>query len=123
MMNRPKKICSFATVLVACLSLSACRSAFVRTSIINHTGNTVRLIEVDYPSASFGTQQIADGETFQYRFKILDTGPVKISFTSADNSVESFTGPTLTQGQQGSLTITLERGGKVTWTPELSTAK
>jgi hypothetical protein len=123
MMIRPRKICRFATVLVACLSLSACRSAFVQTSIINHTGNTVRLIEVDYPSASFGTQQIAGGETFQYHFKILDSGPVKIAFTGADNNVHSFTGPTLTQGQQGSLTITLERDGKVTWTPELFTAK
>ena len=110
-------------MLVACLSLSACRSAFVRTAIVNHTGNAVRLIEVDYPSASFGTQQIADNETFNYRFKILDSGPVKISFTDANNTPRSSTGPTLTQGQQGSLIITLERDGKVTWTPELSAAK
>lgn len=110
-------------MLVACLSLSACRSAFVRTTIVNHTGNAVRLIEVDYPSASFGTQQIAGNETFNYRFKILDSGPVKISFTGADNKVASSTGPTLTQGQQGSLIITLERDGKVTWTPELSAPK
>jgi hypothetical protein len=109
--------------LFACLSLSACRSAFVQTAIVNHTGGAVRLIEVDYPSASFGTQQIAGGSTYQYRFKIQDSGPAKITYTEADNTVRTSTGPTLNEGQQGSLSITLERGGEVTWTPELSPSK
>lgn len=112
-----------SATLFACLSLSGCRSPFVQTAIVNHSGGTVRLIEVDYPSASFGTQQIADGATYQYRFKIQDSGPVKITFTGADNSVCNSTGPTLNEGEQGSLTITLESGGKVTWTPELSSSK
>lgn len=112
-----------SAALLACLTLSACRSAFVQTAIMNHSGAPVRLIEVDYPSASFGTQQIADGSTFQYRFKIQDSGSVKITYTGADNSVRTSTGPTLTEGQRGSLTITLERGGKVAWSPELSSSK
>ena len=112
-----------SAALLACLGLSACRSAFVQTAIENHTGATVRLIEVDYPSASFGTQQIADGATYQYRFKILDSGPVKVIYTGGDNSVRTSTGPTLKEGEQGSLTITLEGGGKVTWTPQLSSSK
>jgi hypothetical protein len=123
MMIRSKKICISSAALLACLSLSACRSAFVQTAIVNHTGNTVRLVEVDYPSASFGTQEIANGVTFNYRFKVQDSGPVKITYTDPANNVHTDTGPVLNQGQQGSLTIALEANGKVTWTPELSTLK
>jgi hypothetical protein len=112
-----------AGVLSLCLTLAACRSAFVQTAIVNHTGGAVRLIEVDYPSASFGTEQIALDATYQYRFKIQDSGPVTISFTTADKKVHTSTGPTLTQGQQGSLAITLGVNGTVTWSPELSPSR
>jgi hypothetical protein len=122
-MIRLKKTWISSAALLACLSTSACRSAFVQTEIVNHSGGTVRLIEVDYPSASFGTQQILDGSTFQYRFKVQDSGPVKITYTSAGNSVRTSTGPTLSEGEQGSLTIMLESDGKVTWQPALSASK
>ncbi|MGC2161791.1 MAG: hypothetical protein WA634_07790 [Silvibacterium sp.] len=115
-----KKPCICALAFLASLSLSACRSAFVQTAIVNHTGGEVQLIEVDYPSASFGTQQIANSATYHYRFKILDSGNVKISYTGADNKVYSVTGPNLTQGQQGTLAIVLDGNGKVTWTPKLT---
>lgn len=115
-----RKALTAAIALAACLPLSACRSAFVQASIINHTGGPVQLIEVDYPDASFGTQQIASGDTYQYRFKILDSGPIKISFTGADHKPHTATGPSVHQGQQGKLVITLDKGGNVDWTPELS---
>jgi hypothetical protein len=122
-MSPLKKTCLFAATFLACLSLSACRSAFVQTSIVNHSGGAVTLVEVDYPSASFGTQQIASGDTFNYRFKIQDSGPVKISYADRGNKSYASAGPVLNQGQQGTLTITLEPDGKVVWIPELSTAK
>ncbi len=112
-----------AAVSLVCLSLSACRSAFVQTAIINHSGGPVQLVEVDYPSASFGTQEIANDATYHYRFKIQDSGPVKITFTANSNTAYNATGPTLTEGQQGNLTITLEANGKVDWYSQLSTAK
>ncbi|MGC2604815.1 MAG: hypothetical protein WA419_04605, partial [Silvibacterium sp.] len=114
------RIWKVGAALLACLSLSACHSAFVQTSIVNHTGKMVQLVEVDYPSASFGTQQIADNATYHYHFKIQGSGPVKITFTGDADKAYSATGPTLEPGQQGSLTITLESDGKVTWTPALS---
>ena len=122
-MLRLKKISSYATAFLACLSLSACKSAFVQTDIVNHTGSTVQVVEVDYPSASFGTQQIADNATYHYHFKIQDSGPVKISFTGDSDKTYTSTGPTLSEGQQGNLTITLENGGKVTWVPVLSSPR
>jgi len=114
-----KKLGISAAAFFACLSLASCRSAFVQTAIVNHTGSTVQLIEVDYPSASFGTQQIANNDIYHYRFKIQDSGPIKITFTGARNQIHAVTGPTLTQGQQGTLTITLDGNDKVTWTPNL----
>lgn len=122
-MIRAKKICIPAAAFLVCLSLSACRSAYVQTAIVNHSGNTARLIEVDYPDASFGVQQILNSATFHYRFKILGSGPVKIAFTGNTGTAFTATGPTLSEGQQGSLTITLENDGKVTWAPELSDPK
>lgn len=119
-MIRPKTASIAAAVLFVCLNLAACRSAFVQTAIINHTGGTVKLIEVDYPYASFGTQQIAANATYDYRFKILGSGPVKISFTGDDNKVHTSAGPTLHQGQQGNLTITLKSNAQVSWLPKLS---
>lgn len=83
----------------------------------------MRLIEVDYPSASFGTQQIPNNATYHYHFKILDSGPVKITFTGDSGKTYTATGPTLNEGQQGNLTITLESDGKVAWTPELSNSR
>lgn len=111
------------TLLAALVTLPGCRSAFVQTAIVNHTGDTVRLIEVDYPSASFGTQQIAENATFNYRFKVQDSGPVTITFTGDHGDLHTATGPTLNEGQHGNLTITLGNNGSVTWTPELFTSK
>jgi hypothetical protein len=118
-----KKFSFSCAALLSCLSLSACRSAFVQTAIVNHSGHDVTLVEVDYPSASFGTQQIGDSVTYHYRFKIQDSGPIKITFTGDSGKTYTATGPMLSEGQQGSLTITLEAGGKVDWVQNLSTAK
>ena len=122
-MDRLKRNSLAFIALFACLGLTACLSPFVETSIVNHTGSTVRLIEVDYPSASFGTQQIADSETYHYRFQIQGPGKVKISYTGANNKVYKATGPELEKNQEGPLVITLEPDGKVVWAPQFKTAK
>jgi hypothetical protein len=116
-----KRLAALAAVFL-CLALSACHSPYVETTITNRTGAAVSLIEVDYPDASFGTQQIAVGETFHYRFKILGPtpGPVKISFTTPDRKVHTATGPTLNPGQQGTLSVSLDADGHVEWASGLS---
>lgn len=119
----PKRLRTPAAALIGLATLCGCRSAYVQTSIVNHTGGPVRVVEVDYPSASFGTQQIGDNQTFNYRFKIQDSGPVKISYTGMHDDVHTASGPTLNEGQQGTLTITLGDSGNVLWTPNLSTPK
>lgn len=121
-MPRLRRTAAFAALL-ACLGTSACHSDFVQTSIVNHTGGAVQLIEVDYPDASFGTQEIAAGATYHYRFKILDSGSLSISFTGPDHKPYSATGPSVHLGQQGRLSITIDPDGRVEWTPTLSSAK
>lgn len=118
------KALSIAAAVSLCLGFSACRSPYVETSIINHTGGAARLVEVDYPGGSFGTQQIAEGATYRYHFKILESaGPVKISYTGKNDTIHTATGPILDQGQQGSLTITLDGNGRVAWFPQLNPSK
>lgn len=122
-MDRLKRNALALVALCVCLGLTSCHSPFVQTSIVNHTGSVVKLIEVDYPNASFGTQQIADNSAYHYRFQIQGPGPVKITYTGAKNKIYKATGPKLIQNQEGSLVITLEANGKVTWTPTLDMAK
>jgi hypothetical protein len=95
--------------LAACLSLgTGCHSAYIETTVTNHTAQPIQLLEVDYPSASFGTQNLAPGASFHYRFKILGSGPTKLLYTDATHQDHTSSGPALTEGQEGTLTITLE---------------
>jgi hypothetical protein len=109
-----------SALIVAVLPLSGCRSAFVETSIENSGPSNVHLIEVDYPSASFGTQTLDAHSTYHYRFKIQGSGPVTISFTDDAGKAHSVTGPTLEEGQQGQLTISIDSAYKVGWKESLT---
>lgn len=113
---------TFAAAFFLSLVLSGCHSPYVETDIVNRSGSPARLIEVDYPDASFGTQQLPDGAAYHYHFKILGEtpGPVSITFTGPGNKIHTATGPVLHPGQQGNLVITLESEGKVKWSPQLS---
>jgi hypothetical protein len=96
-----------------------CKSASVAATVTNHTGGAVTLIEVDYPSASFGRDALADGASFPYRFAIIGSGPTKISWTDAARHNHTSAGPDLQQGQHGSLNIELTPTG-ATWTAHLT---
>lgn len=100
------------------LGAAGCHSAFVSATVVNHSGAPVRLIEVDYPSASFGTEALADGATFKYRFKVLGSSATKISWTDAHGADHTSTGPALHEGQEGALTVSIEPTA-ATWTSRL----
>ncbi len=87
--------------------LSGCHSAFINAAVINRSGRPVRLVEVDYPSASFGIAQLADGATFKYRFKVLGSGSTAISWTDASEKDHNTHGPDLTEGEEGQLAVTI----------------
>lgn len=102
------------------LALSGCHSAHVEVTVENHTGGPIRLLEVDYPSASFGSDSLAAGATMHYRIQLQGTGPLKVQYAATDNHQVQIPGPALSQGQEGKLEITLEPGGKAEFEPELT---
>jgi hypothetical protein len=108
---------------MALLGLAACRSAFIETTLRNDGDTPVRLIEIDYPSASFGAQSLAAHSVFHYRFKVQGEGPVTLSYTGADGRSHTATGPTLDEGQHGSLTVTIDPAGRVEWAESLIAAR
>jgi len=86
---------------------TGCHSHYVEADITNATGTPLTLVELDYPSASFGTEALAAGATYHYRFKILGSGPTKILWTDAARHDHTVPGPQLSEGQQGALAVTI----------------
>ncbi len=100
------------------LIAGGCHSAMVNITIRNVTGRELHLIEVDYPSASFGVQSLLPGAEFHYRFKILGNGQLVMSYADADKVTHSAKGPDLLEGEEGKLLILIEQTG-VQWQPAL----
>jgi hypothetical protein len=101
------------------LSLSACKSYWIEANVINRTGQAIHELEVDYPTASFGTNLLAPGAIMHYRFQVRGSGPVKVEYTTADGTISHAAGLTLTEHQQGQITIQLLAAGKAEFLPNL----
>lgn len=105
--------------MVALMLLGGCKSPYVSATVKNDTGAAVTVVEVDYPSASFGRESLAAGAAYPYRFKILGSGATKVSWTDAEHTQHTATGPDLHEGQQGQLEITLTPTG-AQWSQQLT---
>ncbi len=99
------------------LGLVGCHSRWVQARVVNRTGSTLSLLEVDYPSASFGTQGLADGAEFRYRFKVLGTGAMKLTYVDDGRREHTAVGPVVREGAEGGLDVVIGAGG-VAWTPD-----
>jgi hypothetical protein len=109
-----------AILLITLGALAGCHSRYVETTIDNRGPKNLQMIEVDYPSASFGVGNLAGGAQFHYRFKIQGSGNVKLQFTDPQGQTHNVDGPQLDEGQEGQLTIAIDPTGKVAWQPNLS---
>jgi hypothetical protein len=110
-----------AAIVLMALGLAAgCHSYHVDTTVENRTGGTIQLLEVDYPSASFGANSLADGAIFHYRIQLRGSGPVKVQYTADDGHPAQIDGPELAEQQQGRLQIVLLPGGKAEFHPQLT---
>jgi hypothetical protein len=105
---------------IATLALAGCRSANINATVSNRTAKPISLIQVEYPSASFGTQSLGPGQDFKYRFKVLGSGTMKITFDDAAQSEHKSTGPSLNEGSEGTLAIVVTDAG-VLWQPAITT--
>ena len=97
------------------LGLAGCHSSYVEATVKNLSGSPVTLVEVDYPSASFGTQELAPGAQYHYRFKVLGSGPLKLLWTDIAHTEQHSDGPGLQEGDEGSLEVDITRQG-AQWT-------
>ena len=106
----------------ALLLATGCHSAFIDATLSNRTDQTLRLVELDYPSASFGTQKLAPGQDFHYRFKLLGSGKLKLIYTDTANVEHTVPGPQLDEGNEGSLSVTIQ-SSSVHWGAHLKGRK
>lgn len=107
---------------VACLA--GCRSPRIAVTVENRTGAAVELLEVDYPSASFGVDRLAAEASYNYRIQIRGSGPVRVQYMDpATHRQFQIAGPTLQERQAGGLQIVLLPGGKADFRPSIAPAR
>jgi hypothetical protein len=110
-----------ATILsVALFALTACHSYHIDTTVENRSREPVALLEVDYPSASFGVGSLAAGAVLPYRLQVRGSGPLKVQYTGSDGQQKQIEGPVLTEGQEGRIEIVLLPGGRAEFHPHLN---
>jgi hypothetical protein len=103
-------------LLTTLIATTSCHSPYVATTVSNRSSQPIELLEVDYPSASFGTQNLAPAADFHYRFKVLGSGNMKLLYTDSAHHDHKSDGPFLKEGAEGPLTIAITDTG-VTWQP------
>ena len=119
----PRRGLPFAVLLsAASLVAAGCHSYHVDATVENRTGAAIQLLEVDYPSASFGRDKLAAGELFNYRIQLQGSGQIKVHYTTADRHPVDINGPTVAERQQGALQIVLVPGGKAEFHLEIEPA-
>lgn len=106
----------FAFLAVVAIALSGCKSKYIEATLENRSGQTLSLIQVEYPSAAFGVQTLAPGQPFHYRFKLLGSGPIKVTWNDSQEHEHKQEGPRLNEGSQGTLGIAFLPNGQVSFT-------
>jgi hypothetical protein len=108
-----------AAVALSCVLIASlgCHSAFVVADVRNRTQQPLNLLELDYPSASFGTQTLAPGADLKYRFKVLGSDTAKLVWINSAQIQMQTIGPELSEGDEGTFVVTVEPAG-VHWTAE-----
>ncbi len=102
-----KSLVGCVGVAMVLVGISGCHSAYVEADVKNATASPIKLVEVDYPSASFGKETLGAGETYHYRFKILGNGDTKVIWTDSSQKEHTVKGPELREGQEGPLVVTI----------------
>lgn len=99
---------------------AGCHSYSIETTVENRTGGAIRLLEVDYPSASFGANSLAAGGVFHYRIQVRGNGPLKVAYTGKDVQQTLIVGPALSERQEGQIEIVLLPDNKAEFHPQLT---
>lgn len=121
-MRTSLRILLAAGVFLGFLAVAGCHSYHVDTTVENRTGKPVKLLEVEYPSATFGAGQLDSGATFPYRMQFRNSGPIKVTYTADDGHIVTINGPHVAEKQEGKLEIVLLPDGKAEFHPDLTPA-
>jgi hypothetical protein len=111
-----------AVVLLPAIGLVfGCHSYHIDATVENRTGAAIDLLEVDYPSASFGADRLAADADYHHRIQVRGSGPVKVQYSDSSNhQTRQITGPELFERQEGRLEIVLLPGGRAEFHPTLT---
>lgn len=89
--------------------LAGCGTHMVTIKLVNTSAAPISTVIVDYPSATFGKDKLAPGETFSSSVKFIDTGNLKVQFTDAKGANHVYKGPTLYRNAEGTIEIKLDQ--------------
>jgi hypothetical protein len=110
------RLIAASSLLTFLFATAGCHSPYVAATVSNRTSRPIEILEVDYPSASFGTQALAPGADFHYRFKVLGSGSMKLLYTDSEQHDHKSDGPFLKEGAEGPLAIVIADNG-ISWQP------
>jgi hypothetical protein len=106
-----RRLLLVATSLALCLA--GCRSPRIDVTVENHSGAPIELLEVSYPSASFGVGRLDTDAVYKYRIQIRGSGPIHVQYNEPATHIQrQITGPTVEENQSSSLRIQLLPGGR-----------
>jgi hypothetical protein len=105
--------------LLALALLAGCRAHMVSIRLTNSSAGPLSTIIVDYPSATFGKDQLAPNETFASSVRFTDDGPIKVRFTDAQGHNHLYTGPVVHKNDEGSIDLKLNQSDALA-TPDLT---
>ncbi len=109
-----------AELAIVLVWASGCHSHHIDLTVENRTGEAIQLLEVDYPSASFGANSLAAGAVFRYRIQVRGNGPLKVAYTGSDTQQTQIEGPTLAERQEGRIEIVLLPDKQAEFHPQLT---
>ncbi|MGA7243599.1 MAG: hypothetical protein WBX19_10465 [Terracidiphilus sp.] len=115
-----QKFITRPTLLAILVAVAGCHSHHIEATIENHTGAAITLLEVDYPSASFGADILEPDGTFHHRIQTRGNGSISVQYTGTGSRTVQINGPTLREGQEGSIEIVLLPDGKAEFHPSLT---
>ncbi len=84
-----QKFITRPTLLAILVAVAGCHSHHIEATIENHTGAAITLLEVDYPSASFGADILEPDGTFHHRIQTRGNGPISVQYTAHRESYSS----------------------------------
>ena len=93
--------------------LAGCRAHMVKINLINASAAPLSTIIVDYPTATFGKDKLAPGETFSSTVKFTDDGPLKVQFADANGGNHSYTGLMLHKSEEGYIDVRFNQNSAV----------